>query len=169
MTLAHVDAGPAGAGGRWERKDKVLLVCSSGGHLAQLLPLQPWLAGKDDQWVTFPTEDARSQLVGKEVTTCYYPTTRSALNFVRNFFLAWRMLHANRPDLIVSSGAGVAVPFFIVGWLMSIPCVFIEVFDRIDSPTLTGRLCRPFATRMLVQWDEQLALYKNAEVAGTLL
>jgi UDP-N-acetylglucosamine:LPS N-acetylglucosamine transferase len=147
----------------------VLLVCSSGGHLAQLLPLQPWLAGKRERWVTFPTEDARSQLTGRDVVDCYHPTTRSVVNLVRNFLLARRLLREDRPDLIVSSGAGVAVPFFVLGWLKGIPCVFIEVFDRLDTPTLTGRLCRPFATRMLVQWDEQLDLYKNAEVAGTLL
>jgi Oligosaccharide biosynthesis protein Alg14 like len=38
-----------------------------------------------------------------------------------------------------------------------------------DSPTLTGRLCRPFTDRMLVQWDEQARLYRGAEVVGVVL
>lgn len=169
MALAHADTSSAGAGGRADRKDLVLLVCSSGGHLAQLLPLQPWLSGKRARWVTFPTEDARSQLVGQDVVDAYFPTTRNVVNLLRNFFLAWKLLRADRPDLILSSGAGVAVPFFVLGWIMRIPRIYIEVFDRLDTPTLTGRLCRPFATKMLVQWDEQAGLYKGAEVAGTLL
>jgi hypothetical protein len=47
--------------------------------------------------------------------------------------------------------------------------VYIEVFDRIDSATLTARLCRPFTTLMCVQWEEQRALYRDAVVIGQLL
>ena len=50
---------------------------------------------------------------------------------------------------------------------MRIPTVYIEVIDRIDTRTLTARLCRPFTSRMLVQWDEQRRLYRDATVVGT--
>ena len=36
--------------------------------------------------------------------------------------------------MVVSAGAGVAFPFFVVAWMMRIPTVFIEVYDRVDSP-----------------------------------
>jgi hypothetical protein len=52
---------------------------------------------------------------------------------------------------------------------MGIPTIYIEVFDRLDSRTLTGRLCRPFATRFLVQWEQQRDLYPGSTVIGTLL
>jgi UDP-N-acetylglucosamine transferase subunit ALG13 len=71
--------------------------------------------------------------------------------------------------VIVSTGAGLAVPFFVLGWLIRIPTVYIEVFDRVDSRTLTGRLCRPFTSLFLVQWEEQRVLYRDAVVAGELL
>jgi UDP-N-acetylglucosamine:LPS N-acetylglucosamine transferase len=88
---------------------------------------------------------------------------------VRNLWLAVRTVRRLRPDLVVSTGAGVAVPFFVIAWVLRIPTVYVEVFDRIDSPTLTGRLCRPFTTRFCVQWPEQQALYKNTVVIGPLL
>ena len=69
----------------------------------------------------------------------------------------------------MSAGAGVAVPFFVVAWLMRIPTVFIEVYDRVDSPTMTGRLCGPFTTRRIVQWEDQLAFYPDARLVGPLL
>jgi hypothetical protein len=47
--------------------------------------------------------------------------------------------------------------------------VFIEVYDRIDNRSLTGRLCRPLSSVFCVQWEEQLALYPDAEVIGVLL
>ncbi len=73
-----------------------------------------------------------------------------------------------RPDVVVSDGAGVAFPFFVVARLMRIPTVYLEVYDRIDSPTLTGRLCRPFSSLFLVQWEEQRQFYPGARVIGGL-
>jgi UDP-N-acetylglucosamine:LPS N-acetylglucosamine transferase len=147
----------------------LLFVCSSGGHLAQLLSFREWARDRRVRWVTFPTRDATSALAGEDTVTCYHPTTRNVRNLVRNLGLAVRTMRREKPALIVSTGAGVAVPFFVIGRLMGVPTVFIEVYDRIDSATLTGRLVRPFTTRYLVQWPEQLALYPRATVVGPLL
>jgi len=70
--------------------------------------------------------------------------------------------------VVVSDGAAVAFPFFLVARLLRIPTVYLEVYDRIDSPTLTGRLCRPFASLFLVQWEEQCRFYPGARVIGGL-
>jgi len=53
--------------------------------------------------------------------------------------------------------------------LLRIPTVYVEVFDRIDSRTLTGRLCRPLSTKFLVQWPEQQELYRGSTLIGPLL
>jgi len=74
-----------------------------------------------------------------------------------------------RPDVVVTTGAGVALPFFVLARLMGIPTVYVEVYDRLDTRTLTARLCRPFTSRMLVQFEEQTRLYKGATLVGPLL
>ena len=99
----------------------------------------------------------------------HHPTTRNLPNLLRNLVLAWRLLSRERPDVVMSTGAGTALPFFVVARLRGIPTVYLEVYDRIDTPTLTGRLCRPFTDKMLVQWDEQARLYRDAEVVGVVL
>ena len=99
----------------------------------------------------------------------HHPTTRNVVNLLRNLRLAWRLLGRERPDVVLSTGAGTALPFFAVARLRGIPTVYLEVYDRIDTPTLTARLCRPFTDRMLVQWDEQSRLYRDAEVVGVVL
>lgn len=147
----------------------VMLVGSSGGHLAQLVALQPWWTGRDRRWVTFRTPDAESLLADEKVTWAHFPTTRNARNLVRNALLSVRMMRRDRPEAIVTTGAGVALPFFVLGRLLGIPTVYIEVYDRIDSRTLTARLCRPFTSCMLVQWEEQRDLYPHATLVGTLL
>jgi UDP-N-acetylglucosamine:LPS N-acetylglucosamine transferase len=146
-----------------------LLVGSSGGHLTQLWALRPWWQEWDRTWVTFDTPDATSTLAAEEVVWAHHPTTRNIPNLLRNAVLAWRVLRKTRPTIVVSTGAGVAVPFFVLARLMRIPTAYIEVYDRVDSATLTARLCRPFTSLMCVQWDEQQSLYRDSKVIGGLL
>ena len=151
------------------RPIRVALVGSSGGHLLHLRALSDAWSDVDHLWVTFDTPDAVSSLRGERVYWCYHPTNRHLPNLVRNTLLAARVLLRERPTHILSSGAAVAVPFFWLGRLFGAHTIYLEVFDRIDSATLTGRLVRPVAEHFLVQWPEQLAAYPNAEVVGPVL
>lgn len=119
---------------------KICLVGSSGGHLTHLYMLKPFWKEKNRFWVTFNKEDARSLLKGEKMYPCHYPTNRSLKALIKNTAIAWKVLHKEKPDLIISSGAAVAVPFFYLGKLMGAKLIYIEVFDRIDKPTVTGRL-----------------------------
>jgi beta-1,4-N-acetylglucosaminyltransferase len=148
---------------------RVLLVCSSGGHLIQLHNLRPWWERHDRTWVTFSKLDSRSLLAGERVAWAHHPTTRNLPNLVRNLLLAWRLLRSFRPDVVVSSGAGVAFPFFLVARLLGQKTVYVEVYDRIDSATMTGRLCYPFSDLFLLQWEEQRRSYPRGVVIGSLL
>ena len=159
-TLVNAEGGGPG---------KVMLVGSGGGHLAQLLALKPWWQLLERSWVCFDGPDARDLLSGEHVSRAYSPTTRNAFNLIRNLFLAIKVLRRERPDVIVSTGAGVAVPFFAVARLMGIPTVYIEVIDRVSTRTLTGRLVRPMASAFCVQWREQAELYPGSVVVGPLL
>lgn len=150
------------------QKIKVCLVGSSGGHLSHLYMLKPFWQDKEHFWVTFDKEDARSLLNGEKVFPCYYPTNRSLKALLKNTKIAWDILHRERPDLIISSGAAVAVPFFYIGKLIKATLVYIEVFDRIDKPTLTGKLVYPIADRFIVQWDEQKKVYPKAINLGSI-
>ena len=47
--------------------------------------------------------------------------------------------------------------------------VYVEVYDRIDSATMTGRLCYPFSNLFLLQWEEQRRSYPKGVVIGSLL
>lgn len=147
---------------------KICFVCSSGGHLAHLHMLEPFWKDKDRFWVTFDKQDARSILKDEKVYPCYYPTNRNILNLVCNTCLAWKVLRKEKPDLIISSGAAVAVPFFWLGRLMKCRTIYIEVFDRRDSPTLTGKLVYPVTDRFIVQWEEMKKVYPKAMNFGSL-
>lgn len=93
---------------------KVCLVGSSGGHLTHLHMLKPFWKDKERFWVTFDKKDARSKLKNEKMYACHYPTNRNLKNLIKNTILAAKVLKKERPDLIISSGAAVAVPFFIL-------------------------------------------------------
>lgn len=145
---------------------KLLLVCSSGGHLTQLMRLRTWWEQHDRLWVTFDTADAVSKLEDEEVIWAHHPTTRNLPNLARNTGLAWKTLRRYRPDVVVSTGAGVAVPFFWMHRMVGASTVYLEVFDRIDSATLTGRLCEPVTDLFMVQWPEQKLIYHSSVLVG---
>ena len=147
---------------------KVCLVGSSGGHLTHLYMLKPFWQDKERFWVTFNKEDANSILEGEQVYHCYYPTNRSLKELLINTRLAWKVLRKERPDVIVSSGAAVAVPFFYLGKLFGMKTIYIEVFDRIDKPTMTGKMVYPVTDRFIVQWEEMKQVYKKAINLGSI-
>ncbi|HGF7717980.1 TPA: PssD/Cps14F family polysaccharide biosynthesis glycosyltransferase, partial [Enterococcus faecium] len=138
------------------------LVGSSGGHLTHLYLLKNFWEKEERFWVTFDKEDSRSMLKDERFFPCYYPTNRNIINLIRNSFLAIRILLKEKPDLIISSGAAVAVPFFYLGKLIGAKTIYIEVFDRIDAPTLTGKLVYPVTDKFIVQWDEMKKVYPKA-------
>lgn len=147
---------------------KVCLVGSSGGHLMHLYMLKNFWKGKKRFWVTFDKMDANSLLAKEQKYYCYYPTNRNIKNLIKNTFLAIKILKKEKPDLIISSGAAVAVPFFYIGKIMGAKTVYIEVFDRIDKPTMTGKLVYPITDKFIVQWDEMKKIYPKAINLGSI-
>ena len=133
---------------------KVCLVGSSGGHLTHLYMLKPFWKKKDRFWVTFDKEDARSILEGEKVYHCYYPTNRNLKNLFRNTILALKVLRKERPDLLISSGAAAAVPFFYIARL--------KAFVRLNRTTTVGHIfARLSATILVMAYLLDLTLRTN--------
>ena len=151
-----------------DERTEILLVCSSGGHLQQLLALRPGWEAWSHVWVTFDKSDARSLLRDERVVHAYWPTNRSLKNLVRNLVLAWRTVRRLRPRALVTTGAGVAVPFAWIARLHGVRVVYVESFTRIEGPSLTGRLVGPIAHRSYVQWPEMAELVHRARYAGNV-
>jgi beta-1,4-N-acetylglucosaminyltransferase len=154
-----------------EERCELLLVCSGGGHLHALVALREAWAGFSRSWVTYDKEDARSLLAGERVLVPHGPSSRyyglrAVRSFVRNVFLAWRVIGRVRPRVILTTGASVAVPFAWVGRLRGARVVFVESFTRIESPSLSCRLVTPVAARVYTQWPELAARIPRARYVG---
>ncbi|WP_434640809.1 UDP-N-acetylglucosamine--LPS N-acetylglucosamine transferase [Thermoanaerobacterium thermosaccharolyticum] len=148
---------------------KVCLVGSSGGHLMQLYMLKDWWHNKDRFWVTFDKEDSRSLLENEKKYWCYYPTNRNIKNLIKNTILAIKILLKEKPDIVISTGAAPAIPFFYIGKFIGAKLIYIEVFDRIDLPTITGKVVYPITDKFILQWEEQRKFYPKGEFLGGIL
>jgi beta-1,4-N-acetylglucosaminyltransferase len=151
-----------------ERTKSAVLVCSPGGHLLQLMCLQPAWAGFDTIWVTLPAADSNFLLREERVVLGRGPTNRSLRALGSNLWLAWKLVRRERPDVILSTGAALAVPFFLVGKIFGARLVFVESLTRTASLSLSGRMVRPLADAFFVQWPD-LAAALGVRFAGRLL
>ncbi len=145
----------------------LLLVCSSGGHLLQLHALREAWEPFDRVWVTFDKSDAAVLLRDERVIHAFGPTNRNIPNTLRNLRLAGRVIRRERPAAILTTGAGVAVPFAWVGRAHRIPTVYVESLTRMNELSLSARMIAPVADRMYAQWPE-LAEKRGLRFAGNV-
>jgi UDP-N-acetylglucosamine:LPS N-acetylglucosamine transferase len=102
------------------------------------------------------------------VVYAYAPTNRSVKNLVRNAVLAVRIVRRLRPRVVLSTGAGVAVPFAWAGRLFGARVVYVESFTRIEEPSLSCRLIAPIADRVYAQWPELPHAFPRARYVGNV-
>ncbi len=146
---------------------KVLIVASPGGHLLQMLALEPAWSDEERVWVTLRSTDVEYLLQDEKVIYGHGPTPRDVGNFFRNLRLAARVLREQDPAVVISTGAGLALPFFILGKLQRRRLVYVESITRVEKLALTGRLVYPLADAFFVQWDS-LAELRRARFHGSV-
>jgi beta-1,4-N-acetylglucosaminyltransferase len=144
---------------------KIALVSSIGGHLSELLELTPALAGHDLLWVT------------NDPSPLLPPGVRPILvaHAERDWKVLWNLAEfaaifaRERPDLLLSMGAGPAVPAALIARLAGVPVLYLEPSSAVHAPTLTGRLMRHLATTRWVQWPTLLRHLPGSRYVGGLL
>jgi len=120
---------------------KYLLVCSVGGHLAQLRELSRRFIdpAKDEQfWVTHDTSQSRSLLEGERRVFLPYISERDISGVIKAIPTARRIMIDERPDIVVSTGSAIALTFLPLARLRRVRAVFIESAAMVYGRTRTG-------------------------------
>lgn len=149
-------------------KAKICIVSSGGGHLFNLLQLSDWWKWENRFWVAPNKVDVNSVLVNECIYYSYSPVTRNYKNLIKNTLLALKILLKEKPDLVISSGGGIAIPFFYIAKVMGIKTIFIEVYDSFTHPSLTGRLVYKISDYFFIQHKAHFVNYPKAECLGSL-
>ena len=147
----------------------VLVVCSSGGHLFDAVAISSAWSRHSRAWVSFDKADVHSLLRGERLYIAHGPTNRNIPNFLRNLRRASRVVGETSPRVIVTTGAGVGVPFAWLGRLRGARVIYVECAGRVDRPSLSARLIAPIAARVYAQWPELAADWRGARYAGNVL
>jgi beta-1,4-N-acetylglucosaminyltransferase len=146
-------------------KMKICIVSSGGGHLTEALALQSVYRNYEHFYVLNYRMTLPVDMEGK---TCFIRHSERDWLFIVNLWEAWRILRKERPQLILSTGAGLAVPFALVGKLFRIPVIFVEISAQVTEPSLTGRIMYYLADRFFYQWKPLERYFPKATYGGLL-
>lgn len=153
------------------QKDKDLKVCfaaSSGGHLQQLMMMKPLMDKYDSFIVTEKTDFAADT---KGIPVHYLAQiNRKEWEFpfllIKNIFCSLRVLHREKPDVVVTTGVLAVIPMCLFMKLAGKTVIFVESFANVNKGTLTGKLMYRFADRFYIQWEDLQEIYPKAEYIG---
>ena len=166
-TAAAEPAAESAAAPDWVETRRTCLAYSPGGHLSELLRATAGITFADCFHVTFRSGRAPSV---DDATRVYYVChpRRSAWRTLASALQALVLLLRERPRLVLSTGADVAVPVVVLAKLLGATTVFVETGGTVE-PSLAGRLCYPFSDLFVVQWPEKLRAFPRAVLAEGLL
>jgi UDP-N-acetylglucosamine transferase subunit ALG13 len=156
-------------------RPRICLAASGGGHVRQLLDLTPVWSGFDHFFVTEDTALGRS-LSGRVHFVPHFALGqgrlgkpgRMLLGAVQNFFQAARIILAERPDILITTGAGSMV--FVVVWarLTGARVILIETFARFRRLSAFARSAGRLAQERIVQSAQLRAEWPDALVFDPL-
>ena len=150
---------------------KICLVCGGGGHLSELLQLKEAFVEHETFYVTYLAETTKS------LPNAYYLHYSDSaginvcnfLNFLRAFAEAFLILHREKPQVIFSTGDGIAIPPCYVGKLLGAKVAYVETLAKFKRLSITGKALYPIADLFLVQWDSLAEKYKKAQFWGKVI
>jgi len=145
---------------------KICLISSAGGHLSQMLQLEKLWKKYDCFYVTEKREISKD-LTKKFKTYFIKDPGRNLFRFCLSLFQTFSIFLKERPDIIITTGAGIAVPMGYIGRLFGKKIIFIESLSRVKNPSITGKFLYPMSNLFLVQWKFLLEKYgKRAKYGG---
>jgi len=146
---------------------KVCIVSSCGGHLTEVRCLRPAYEGFEHFYVLNDKVLLPPDMEGKAT---FITHSERDWRFFLNLWEAHRILRRERPQVILSTGAGPAVPIALIGRLLfDTRIIFVETIARIERPSLTGRIMYWLADDFFYQWPSLRAFFPNGKCLGTLV
>lgn len=146
---------------------KICIVSSCGGHLTEVRALKPAYEKYPHFYILNDKVLLPPNMLGK---TFFVTHSERDLLFFMNLWEAFRVLWRERPQVILSTGAGPAVPFSLVGrYLFGCRIIFVETFTRVSSPSLTGRIMYHISHHFFYQRKRLKSYFPKGIYGGGLL
>lgn len=132
---------------------KICISCSHGGHLTEALQILESYEGHDYFIVTY--HSSRDKDVEQIVPAYFLENINTNVwRMFKAFIWTFQLLRREKPDVVISHGAEIAIPFLYLGKLLRKKTIYIECWCRVENLSLTGRLVYPVVDLFLVQWPQ---------------
>lgn len=140
------------------------ILTSSGGHLTEAMSIVEAFEGNDLFLIVhdLPTlKGIQINEVGRiyqlRVILGYTSLLAVFLTAVVNVFQLLRIFWIEKPSILFSTGAEIAIPAFYVGKILfRTRLIYLETLTRVRVLSLTGKVLYPIVDLFLVQWPELL-------------
>lgn len=151
-----------------KNKVKICFISSSGGHLEQIKQLKE-VAQKYNHYYVLPKNSSTISFKEKRyLVGDFYRKNR--IQFIFRFVVtAIQQLYIfvkERPDIVITTGAGVVIPTCLYAHLLKKKLVYIESFARINTLNVTGKVLYKYTDLFIVQWKELLEICPKAVYGG---
>jgi beta-1,4-N-acetylglucosaminyltransferase len=147
---------------------KICVIASAGGHLTEVMQVKSAYSRYDHFYVTFDRKDVGGKLKGERVYFINDPK-RNPVKFIRNLARSARIFAKENPDVVITTGAGMAIPFCYLSKMLGKKVVFIETLAAIDKASFSGRAIYPIADLFITQWKKNIRFYPKGVYGGTVL
>jgi len=147
---------------------KICIACSGGGHLSQAITISKAIKGHEIYFVTCPLPHLKEG-VGNFQTYFVVDPHVSILKYIKNLFQSIKILLKKKPDVIISTGSGIAIASCLTGKLLGAKIIFVESGSRVVTPSKTGRLLYRYSDMFLIQWETLRKNYPDAVNCGLLI
>lgn len=146
---------------------KIALICEHGGHLTEMLHIIEAFEGHEIFFVS--NKSIRTDKL-KYKKYLLDPLGTNPVRMFKSLFVFFKIFSTEKPEIIISTGAEIAIPAFIIGKLFfRSHNIFIESFCRVSSKSGSGKICYHFSDLFLVQWPQLIEKYgKKAKYCGSV-
>lgn len=143
----------------------IVAISSGGGHLTELLKAVPTSISENVVYVTFKNGHTKETLKNKKHFFIIDPHI-SKIKFCINFFQAIFIFLKLRPKVIISTGAGIVIPFMLIGRFFNSKLIFIESGARIHTPSKTGEFMYKYVNLFIVQYESLVSYFPNSKIGS---
>lgn len=155
----------------------VIFVSSAGGHLSELLKLEPLFSKYNSVVITEKnksTEYLKEKYINDyKVEYMFYGSRFYPLKYIfvftANVILSIKYILKYKPQTIVTTGAHTGGIMSIIGKLFKTKVIYIESMAKVKELSKTGKNVYKIADKFYVQWEELADKYEKAEYLGRLI
>ena len=147
------------------------MACCPGGHFAELRLATKDIdeADYDIYWLTFRNQHLRSFLQGRRYHFVINVDPHKKWTWVVNALQSLCYLLLERPDVVISTGSGMAFPTIYFGKkLLGAKVIYVCSAADVTSPSRTPAAAYHHSDLFCVQWMEMLTVFPNAKYIGVL-